>query len=101
MSGRVRIGVVGTGTMGAAYAAAFAEHPGAEVVAVASRTGESARRVSERVGCRALGSADELVADPEVDAVVVATPDDLHASIAVAAARAGKAVLVEKPLTTS
>ncbi|MGH3763454.1 Gfo/Idh/MocA family protein, partial [Actinophytocola sp.] len=55
----------------------------------------------ERVGCRALGSADELVADPEVDAVVVATPDDLHASIAVAAARAGKAVLVEKPLTTS
>jgi predicted dehydrogenase len=87
--------------MGAAYAEDFAAHPGAEVVGVASRTGESARRVAERVGCRVFDTAAELVTDPGVDAVVVATPDDLHAAVAVAAARAGKAVLVEKPLTTS
>ncbi len=98
---RVRVGVVGTGTMGAAYAAELAEHPRAEITAVASRTGGSARRVAEQLGCRMVESAAALVADPEVDAVVVATPDDSHAAIAVAAARAGKAVLVEKPLTTS
>lgn len=101
MRSPVRVGIVGTGTMGAAYAADLTEHPGAEVVAVTSRTGESARQVAGRLGCRVLASAAELVADPDVDAVVVATPDDLHAGIAVAAARAGKAVLVEKPLTTS
>lgn len=101
MAEKVRIGVVGTGTMGAAYAEEFATHPGAEVVAVTSRTGESARRVAERVGCRVFDTADELVAAPGVDAVVVATPDDSHAAVAIAAARAGKAVLIEKPLTTS
>lgn len=97
----VRVGIVGTGTMGAAYAADLAEHPCAQVVAVASRTGESARTVAARHGCRVHPDAAALVADPEVDAVVVATPDHAHADVAVAAARAGKAVLVEKPLTTS
>jgi predicted dehydrogenase len=98
---RVRIGVVGTGTMGAAYVVDLAAHPGAEIAGVTSRTGESARRVAEQVGCRVFADTSELVADPGVDAVVVATPDDVHAEIAVAAARAGKAVLIEKPLTTS
>lgn len=93
--------MVGTGTMGTAYAADLADHPGVEVAGVASRTGESARGVAEQVGCRVFGGAEELVTDPGVDAVVVATPDDLHAGIAVTAARAGKAVLIEKPLTTS
>jgi predicted dehydrogenase len=101
LSDRVRIGVVGTGTMGAAYAADLAAHPGAEIAGVTSRTGESARRVGEQVGCRVFADVRELVTDPDVDAVVVATPDDVHAEIAVAAARAGKAVLIEKPLTTS
>jgi predicted dehydrogenase len=98
---RVRVGVVGTGTMGAAYAVDLATHPDVEIAGVTSRTGESARRVAERLGCTVFADAAELVADPGVNTVVVATPDDVHAEIAVAAARAGKAVLVEKPLTTS
>lgn len=101
MRNPVRVGIVGTGTMGAAYAADLAEHPCAQVVAVTSRTGESARKVAARLGCRVHPDAAALVADPDVDAVVVATPDHAHADVAVAAARAGKAVLVEKPLTTS
>lgn len=101
MAGTVRFGVVGPGTMGAAYAAELADHPRAELVAVASRTGESARRVAARFGCRMFDDAEALVADPDLDAVIVATPDHLHGGIAAAAARAGKAVLVEKPLTTS
>jgi predicted dehydrogenase len=92
---RVRIGIVGTGTMGAGYAVDLAAHPGAEIAGVTSRTGESARRVAEQVGCRLFADAGELVADSGVDAVVVATPDDVHAEIAIAAARAGKAVLIE------
>jgi predicted dehydrogenase len=87
--------------MGAAYAADLTEHPCAQVVAVTSRTGESARKVAAGLGCRVHPDAAALVADPDVDAVVVATPDHAHADVAVAAARAGKAVLVEKPLTTS
>jgi 1,5-anhydro-D-fructose reductase (1,5-anhydro-D-mannitol-forming) len=50
---------------------------------------------------RAFGSIDELVADPEIDAVYISTTNDLHAEQTIAAARAGKHVLCEKPLATT
>ncbi|MEK6709079.1 MAG: Gfo/Idh/MocA family oxidoreductase, partial [Nitrospinota bacterium] len=53
-----------------------------------------------RMGCRAAGSAEEAVADPSVGAVVAASPSFLHAPTALLAARAGKHVLLEKPLST-
>ena len=70
-----------------------------EVAAIASRNPEQARRVADRLGIeRAHGSYQALLADPDVDAVYIPLPNHLHAEWTVAAARAGKHILCEKPL---
>ncbi len=97
----IRFGVVGAGTMGAAHAQTLATHPAVRVTAITSLDDAATRRVAEQVGARPLPDWEALVVDPEVNAVLVATPDHLHTEVTVAAAEAGKAVLVEKPLATS
>ncbi|MCA1823995.1 MAG: bi-domain-containing oxidoreductase [Mycobacteriales bacterium] len=71
------------------------------LVGVASASGLSARRMAERSGFARATSADELIEDPDVDVVVVATPHDTHAELTVRALDAGKHVWCEKPLALS
>jgi predicted dehydrogenase len=81
---------------------AFKESGLDRLVTVASASGLSATRLAERAGfSRTAPSAQEVIDDPEVQIVVVATPHDLHASLIVQALSAGKHVFSEKPLALS
>ncbi|PWU45073.1 gfo/Idh/MocA family oxidoreductase [Micromonospora sp. S4605] len=94
------VGIIGAGIMGRVHAEILADHPATRVVAVTSRTRASAEKLAGDHGARVHPDPAALVADPDVDIVVVATPDHLHAAMVCAAAEAGKNVLVEKPFTT-
>ncbi|WP_405897486.1 Gfo/Idh/MocA family oxidoreductase [Streptomyces sp. NBC_00727] len=100
MSRTVRWGVLATGGIAATFTADLQAMPGAEVVAVASRSDASARAFAERFGIpRAYGDWAGLVADDEVDVVYVATPHSAHREAAALALAAGKHVLCEKAFT--
>jgi 1,5-anhydro-D-fructose reductase (1,5-anhydro-D-mannitol-forming) len=83
-------------------APALAAAANAQAAGVWSRRKENAAAFAARHGIpRVYGSLDEALADAAVDAVYIATPNNLHAAHAIAAARAGKHILVEKPMATS
>jgi predicted dehydrogenase len=96
----VRWGILATGKIAGSFATNLALVPDAELAAVASRREESARAFAEEHGAaRAYGSYEQLVADPGVDVVYVATPHALHKDNVLMAFEAGKPVLCEKALT--
>ena len=98
-SDQVGIGIVGSGFIAGAHAEAISRLPRATVHAVASRSAGKAAEFAERWGIPAWHTDfRELAARPDVDVVCVAAPNALHRDIAVAAARAGKHVICEKPL---
>jgi predicted dehydrogenase len=96
---RLRVALLGTGWIMDFHARAVLEHPGAELVAAANWREPSLHRLAERYGIpRVTTDWRTLAADPEVDAVVIGTPNALHASQAIAFLEAGRHVLVEKPM---
>jgi len=98
----IRWGVVGPGRIAEKVVEDFAVVEGARAVAVASRSADRARDFADRHGIeRAHGSYAEVLADPDVDALYVATPHPQHHAIALGAIAAGKALLVEKAFTAT
>jgi predicted dehydrogenase len=96
--------ILGAGWVAAQHIAAFAAHPAARIVAVASRSIDSARRCIEVAGLvdvRAHDDVAEALAHADVDVVAVCTPQHLHAEHVIAAARAGKHLVIEKPVANS
>lgn len=93
-------GLVGTGNWAdVTHAAGIAAHPQAELVGVWGRDPAKAAALAARHGVRAFGDLDELIA--AVDAVAFSVPPDVQAELALPAAEAGKALLLEKPLALS
>ncbi len=91
-------GIVGCGMIAAFHVKAIEDIRGAKVVACFDNFPDSAKRFAEQNGCTAYGKLADMLADPEVDVVTICTPSGAHMEPAVAAANAGKHVIVEKPL---
>lgn len=95
----LNIGLIGAGRIAqAAHLPALARARGARLVALCDPSPTLSSGVARRYEVPGYTSVDELLANPEVEAVIVAVPDRLHLPLAAQALRAGKHVLVEKPL---
>ncbi|MEO8456391.1 MAG: Gfo/Idh/MocA family oxidoreductase [Chloroflexota bacterium] len=98
----VRIGVVGSRFIANAHAQGIARTPGATLVAAASPNPDHVGAFCKQWGAvHAFSDYREMLASDEIDAVTVACPNDLHAEVTIAAAKAGKHVLVDKPLAVT
>ena len=99
---RLRVALIGAGTMGRWYAQCFAEYDGSEPVAVCDLEAAKAEALAREWGWgRAYADIGEMLEREELDAVAVATPDRFHREPVVACLEAGKHVLCEKPLATT
>jgi predicted dehydrogenase len=98
----IRYGIVGAGVIANIVARVFTEGSGSVAVAVADVNPEAAKKLASAAGVKKVYSDyGQLLADPEVDAVYIATPPFLHRPMTLAALRAGKHVCCEKPFMLS
>jgi predicted dehydrogenase len=96
----IKIGVIGYGYWGPNLVRNFAETPGAQVAAVSDFDPAKLALVQRRFpGCKTTTDYRELLNDPAIDAIVIATPVRTHYALALEALRAGKHVWLEKPMT--
>ena len=102
VTGKVRLGVLGTGNIADLNVAGYLEHPDCDVVAVCDVHEELARDAAQRWGVPTVYTdMDALLADDGIDAVEILTPTHLHAAHIRAALEAGKHVSVQKPITNT
>ena len=97
---RVKIAVIGAGAIANAFhLPSITRIPDAQLVAVVDQVGSKAKQAATRFGAEyCTGDYKDVIADSNVDAVLIATRHNLHKPIAIAAAQAGKHVFVEKPM---
>jgi UDP-N-acetyl-2-amino-2-deoxyglucuronate dehydrogenase len=92
-------GIVGVGMISDYHAKAIAEVRGAKLFGVSSRNPENARALAQTYGAPfSTGNLEELLARPEIDVICITTPSGAHLEPALAAIRAGKHLVVEKPI---
>jgi len=96
----LKVGLLGAGRIGVVHASAINFHPGSELVALSDISAKNANNLAQRYAC-AVRETEEIIADPKIDAVVIATSTDTHADLMEAATTAGKAVFCEKPVDLS
>ena len=98
----IKVGVIGYGYWGPNLVRNYVAQPDTRVAMVCDRDAQQLAKVAALYpGIRLTQSADHLINDPEIDAVVVSTPVESHFPLAMAALKAGKHVLVEKPITSA
>jgi len=93
-------GIIGFGASGRYFHAPFLHvHPGFRVKSIVERTKREAESIYPEV--KSVSDADELFSDPEIELIIITTPNDSHFELAYSALEAGKHVVVEKPFTTT
>jgi UDP-N-acetyl-2-amino-2-deoxyglucuronate dehydrogenase len=95
---RVGTALIGLGKVAETHAAALSSLPGSHFVAVCDAFAERSETFGRKYGVKAYTRLDDLLEDPQVQAVIVCTPHPTHAAIAIRAAESGRHVLVEKPM---
>ena len=101
MTHKVGTAVIGLGTIGAVHAETYSQIPESQFVAVCSRRQEIVEAYERKYGVKGYTDYRELLDNSEVEAVTICTPHNLHHEMALAAAKSGKHVAVEKPLGIS
>jgi myo-inositol 2-dehydrogenase / D-chiro-inositol 1-dehydrogenase len=96
-AGIVRMGLIGAGRIGRIHGGNIAAHPRARLAAVADALPAAAEALAAATGSH-VRDLTSILEEPEIDAVVICTPTDLHADLIERAAKAGKAVFCEKPV---
>lgn len=96
----IAVGLLGAGRIGQVHAPNIAAHPGSRLAAVSDFVPEAAATLAAKFDAAAQ-STEEIIANPAIDAVLIATSTDTHADLIEAATAAGKAVLCEKPVDLS
>ena len=94
----VAFAVLGCGRIGRMHARNLARHTRAELVSVYDVAAAAASETAEELHVRAAASVEEVLSDPAVEAVLIASSTDTHVELITASAKAGKAVLCEKPI---
>ncbi|MCM2397310.1 inositol 2-dehydrogenase [Rhizobium sp. S95] len=92
-----KLALLGAGRIGKVHAQAIASDSRAKLVAVVDAVAEAAQAIADQAGCK-VSTIDAVLADPEVDAVVICTPTNTHADLIERFAKAGKAIFCEKPI---
>ncbi|WP_242494417.1 Gfo/Idh/MocA family oxidoreductase [Loktanella sp. IMCC34160] len=95
------LALMGTGRMAHVYGPKINAHPGLRLEVIYNPRIASATRATDQYGGRPMDDLDAVLADPAVDAVIIATPTDTHVDYIEAAAKAGKPIYCEKPLDQS
>ena len=98
MSSPLRFAIVGCGVISPIHARCIQELPGAELVALCDIFPEKARSLAEDFPAEVYAGFDDMVKSIPIDVICVCTPSGLHSGVGIAAARAGKHVIVEKPM---
>ncbi len=96
----LRVGLLGAGRIGGVHAEAISSHPGSTLVAVSDVFKDNAESLAGQYDC-AVCSSEDILADGDIDAVLIATSTDTHSDLIEAGVAAGKAVLCEKPVDLS
>jgi myo-inositol 2-dehydrogenase/D-chiro-inositol 1-dehydrogenase len=93
----INVGLLGAGRIGTVHARAINAHSGSRLAAIADAIPASAEKLAAQYGADAR-SVEQIIADPDIHAVLIATSTDTHSDLIEAATSAGKAVLCEKPV---
>lgn len=95
---KIRFGIIGAGNVSLIHAKSISEIENAELVSVSSRTGEKALKLAKKFKSEYYPDFHEMLKRNDIDAICVLTPSGTHAKIGIEVARAGKHVIVEKPI---
>jgi myo-inositol 2-dehydrogenase/D-chiro-inositol 1-dehydrogenase len=97
-TGELRVGLLGAGRIGRIHGSNISAHPRARLVALADASADAARSLAEAIGAE-VRDLNAIIEAADIDAVLIGTPTDTHADLIERAARAGKAIFCEKPVS--